>query len=124
VVSAWAFDDGFPHKNLRVRILVRDVHGGLVHKSRMERTFIRDDVLEEFLDDKEPVLGLHGYRYQLPRYVVERMKRKTMEIEMVVYGDGLPSSAGAQYSLRVEKGLKPHQATLNRGKPGRLVYAD
>lgn len=114
VVSAWAFDDGFPHKNLRLRILVRDANGNLVHKSRMERTFIRDAALAEFLDDKEPVLGLHGYRYQLPRYVVDRGRHQDLNLELVIYSDGYPSQIGASYDLPFRTGKTPSRPETDR----------
>lgn len=112
LVSAWAVDDGFPHKNLRVRILVRDQNGNLVHKSSTERTFIRDPELADLLDIDDPMLGLHGYRYQLPASIVRLGKWQSLDVEMFTYADGFAKEIGAFDVVRLTAklsvpGLKP-----------------
>jgi hypothetical protein len=106
LVSAWALDDALPHKNLRVRIRVRDTAGVLIHKSRIQRTQIRDPVLADLLKVDDPMLGLHGFEYQLPAYVVARGKRQALEVEMTAYADGSPMEAGSVTRLWLEAGLK------------------
>jgi len=106
LVSAWALDESLPHKNLRVRILVRDTRGTLIHKSRIERTFIRDPALAKWLDVVDPMPGLHGFRYQLPDYVMARSQRQPLEIEMITYADGSPREDGSVYSVWVNPGKK------------------
>ncbi len=106
LISAWALDDALPHKNLRVRIRVRDTAGVLIHKSGMQRTQIRDPALAELPDVDDPMLGLHGFRYQLPAYVVARGKRQALEVEMITYADGSPVETGSVYRVQLKAGLK------------------
>lgn len=88
VVSAWAFSDALPHKNLRVQVRVRNGRGKIVHASEPERTFLKDDRLGEpgFIGRRAP--GLHGYRYRLPRALLARYRGRPLTVELVVYADG------------------------------------
>jgi hypothetical protein len=106
LISAWAFDDALPHKNLRVRTRVRDMAGILIHKSGIHRTQTRDPALADLLEVDDPLLGLHGFQYQLPAYVVARAKRQAVEVEMTAYADGSPMETGAVSSFWLKAGLK------------------
>jgi hypothetical protein len=87
-VSAWAFSDSLPHKNLRVQIRVRNARGKLLHASPPERTFIRDDLLGESAHIGRRAPGLHGYRYRLPQPLLARYRGRTLGVELVVFTDG------------------------------------
>jgi len=100
LVSAWAFDDSLPHKNLRVRVLIRDEWGRPLYKSRLERTFIRDDDLSQGDYIGRSLIGLHGYRYQLPEEVLERRDGHTLTVELLTYADGPEAAVGAIYDRR------------------------
>lgn len=95
LISAWAVDEALPHKNLRVRILVRDQNGRLVHKSRPERTFIDDPDLGYRVG--RALVGLHGYRYQLPGEMLARMGGHQLSVELVTYADGVGGGVGYSY---------------------------
>lgn len=114
LISAWAINDALPHKNLRIQVMVRDSKGKLVHKSRAERTFIRDAGLADQLDVDSPMVGLHGYRYQLPSYVLERASRQNLEIELLVYADGFLWEIGSMDTLVLKARLKPFPLTRNQ----------
>jgi hypothetical protein len=88
VVSAWAFSDALPHKNLRVQVRVRNGRGKIVHASAPERTFIKDDRLGEpgFIGRRAP--GLHGYRYRLPKPLLVQYRGRVLVVELAVYADG------------------------------------
>lgn len=84
VVTAWAVDRGLSHKNLRVQLRVYDRRGRPVHKSPMERTFLRD----ESLADRAP-LGLHGYQYTLPASLLRRYGARGLDVRLYAFADGL-----------------------------------
>jgi len=84
VVTAWAVDRGLSHKNLRVQLRVYDRRGRPVHKSPMERTFLRD----ESLADRAP-LGLHGYQYTLPANLLRRYGARGLDVRLYAFADGL-----------------------------------
>jgi len=83
VVTAWAVDRGLSHKNLRVQLRVYDRRGRPVHKSPMERTFLRD----ESLADRAP-LGLHGYQYTLPANLLRRYGARGLDVRLYAFADG------------------------------------
>jgi len=88
LVSAWAFEDALPHKNLRVQLRVHDDVGRIIYKSLPERTFIRDPNL---IDDDyigQTFVGLPAYRYQLPQEIMARKKARRLTVELIVYADG------------------------------------
>jgi hypothetical protein len=95
LVSAWAFDDSLPHKNLEVRLLLRDEKGKLIYKSRPERTYVYDPDLRQGDRIGRGFIGLHGYRYQIPRDVLTRHGGQNLDLEFVIYVDG-PSPEIAQ----------------------------
>lgn len=88
LVSAWAFSDALPHKNLRVQLRVRDSRGKLVYRTRTERTFIKDDALGEpgLIGRRTP--GLHGYRHALPKALLSRFRGRMLNVELIVFEDG------------------------------------
>ena len=88
LVSAWAFSDSLPHKNLRVQIRVRNARGKLLHASAPERTFIWDELLGEPAHIGRRAPGLHGYRYRLPKPLLARYRGRTLNLELVVFADG------------------------------------
>lgn len=94
LVSAWAFDDALPHKNLRVRVLIRDEAGRPLYKSGLERTFIRDPGLSQDGRIGRPFIGLHGYRYQLPRELLARHAGRKITVEMLTFADGPAAEVG------------------------------
>jgi hypothetical protein len=98
LVSAWAFDDSLPHKNLRVRVLVRDEGGRLVYKSGLERTYVRDPGLRQPGRIGRGFVGLHGYRYQIPTDVLARHGGQELEVELVTFLDGPESEIGHQFN--------------------------
>ena len=106
LLSAWAINTALPHKNLRVQVLVRDRWGKWIYKSRAERTFIRDPALSEQLRIDGPGVGLHGYRVQLPRSVIDLSKWQQLDVELLVYADGTPRTIGSIHNLRYETGPK------------------
>ena len=99
LLSAWAFNDALPHKNLRVRVLIRDAGGKLIHKSRPRRTFIRDSGLSQATRIGRHVVGNHGIRYLLPGEILDRHRGETLTVELVTYADGNPMEIGHIYSL-------------------------
>lgn len=98
LVSAWAFSDALPHKNLRVQLRVRDPRGKIVYRSAPERTFIDDDGLGEpgLIGRRAP--GLHGYRHRLPKPLLARYGGRRLNVELVVFADGQPMATGYVYS--------------------------
>ena len=99
LLSAWAFNDALPHKNLRVRIFVRDPQGKLIHKSSLTRTFIRDSELRQSNRIGRPFVGHHGYRYRLPGEVLQRYQGQTLKVELETYLDGKSMEIGHIYSM-------------------------
>jgi len=99
LLSAWAFNDALPHKNLRARVIIRDARGKLIHKSRLRRTFIRDFALSEATRIGHPFVGNHGFRYLLPGEILDRHQNQTLTVELVTYADGNPIKIGHIYSL-------------------------
>jgi hypothetical protein len=94
LVSAWAFDDSLPHKNLRVRLLLRDAQGRLLFKSRAERTYVFDPEMRKKERAGRPSVGLHGYRYQLPWPLLTRHAGQPLGLQLVVYRDGPAREVG------------------------------
>ena len=99
LLSAWAFNDALPHKNLRVRVIIRDAGGKLIHKSRPRRTFIRDSGLSQTTRIGRQFVGNHGIRYLLPGEILDRHRGETLTVELVTYADGNPMEIGHIYSL-------------------------
>jgi hypothetical protein len=99
LVSAWAFSDALPHKNLGVQIRVRDPRGKVIHRGRPERTFIDDPELRRPERIGRPFVGLHGYRYRIPPDVLNRRRGQTLKVELVTYTDGSPATPAHIYSL-------------------------
>jgi len=106
VLSAWAFDDALPHKNLRVRVQVRDARGALIYKSRSERTFIDDRELGRGDRIGRSFTGLHGYRHDLPPDLLRRYGGQMLDVELVVYEDGAERVIGHTDSITVRGGFK------------------
>jgi hypothetical protein len=104
LVSAWAFDDALPHKNLRVQVLVRDVSGSLVHRSLPERTFVHDADLRHGDRIGRGFVGVHGYRYQIPHEVLLRNSNQSLQVELVTYLDGPASEIGHSYLMPFRNG--------------------
>lgn len=106
VVSAWAFSDALPHKNLRVQVRVRNARGKIVHASAPERTFIKNDHLGEpgFIGRRAP--GLHGYRYRLPRSLLARYRGRPLTMELVVLADGEGMEVGFMHSQTYSVGKR------------------
>jgi len=111
VISAWAFEDALPHKNLRVQVRLRDRSGKYIFKSRTERTFVYDPALEENDRIGETFIGLPGYRYQLPTAIVERSRTQSLNVELVIYADGAGLVPGALYAADFGGGSRPPPAT-------------
>lgn len=88
LVSAWAFSDALPHKNLVVQTRVRDPRGKLIHVGMPERTFIHDPELRRPGRIGRPFVGLHGYRYLIPPEILHRHRGQTLKVELVTYADG------------------------------------
>lgn len=109
LVSAWAFDEALPHKNLRVRLLVRDEAGALIYKSRLERTYVRDPGLRWRDGLGHASIGLHGYRYQIPFDVLAHYGGQQLEAELVTYFDGAAGDIGHRFILpfSADYGLAP-----------------
>jgi hypothetical protein len=109
LVSAWAFDDALPHKNLRVRVLVRDEQGRPLFKSRPERTFVRDPELSQDALIGRPFIGLHGYRYQLPEKLLARYAGHTLIVELLTFADGQTAEVGYIHDrvFRVKHRIRP-----------------
>jgi hypothetical protein len=106
VLSAWAFDDALPHKNLRVRVQVRDARGALIYKSRSERTFIHDGELSHGDRIGRSFTGLHGYRHDLPPDLLRRYGGQMLDVELVVYEDGEVRGIGHIDRQAVRGGFK------------------
>jgi len=108
LVSAWAFEEALPHKNLRVRLLLRSPAGELLFKSSLERTYVHDESLLRGGRIGRSFVGLHGYRYQLPRDVLARYGGQTLNLELVCFADGPDKEIGYSTSLgfTAEYGLR------------------
>jgi len=106
LVSAWAFDDALPHKNLRVRLLIRDEAGKLVYKSQPERTYVHDPDLQQGDRIGRDSIGLHGYRYQLPYDVLARYGGQQLAIELVTYLDGAAGEIGYRFNTSFRPGYR------------------
>jgi hypothetical protein len=106
VVSAWAVDDALPHKNLRVQVIVRDAGGRLIHKAAPERTFIRDGELSRPEYIGSGIIGVHGYRYQIPRIVLEAYRGRRVQLDLVVYADGPAMALGHIHTVSLDLGYR------------------
>jgi hypothetical protein len=106
LVSAWAFDDALPHKNLRVRLLIRNEAGELVYKSQPERTYVHDPDLRQSDRIGRASIGLHGYRYQLPYDVLARYGGQQLDIELVTYRDGAAGEIGHRFNAPFSPGYR------------------
>jgi hypothetical protein len=104
LVSAWAFDDALPHKNLRVQVLVRDTSGRLIHESRLERTYVHDPDLRHGDRIGRGFVGLHGYRYQIPLDVLVRHGNQLLRVELVTYLDGSAAEFGHSFNTPFSNG--------------------
>ena len=111
VISAWAFEDALPHKNLRVQILVRDDAGINIYKSRPERTFIYDPLLERGDRIGKTFVGLPGYRHQLPSGVVQKSRTQRLMVELVIYADGIDRVTGTLRQASFGGGSRPPPGT-------------
>jgi hypothetical protein len=109
LVSAWAFNDALPHKNLRVQVRVRDPRGKIIHRGRLERTFIHDPELNRPDRIGRGFIGVHGYRYAIPPKVLGPHREQTLTIELLSYPDGNLVAPAHIYSLDF--------------KPGRTTYS-
>jgi hypothetical protein len=99
LVSAWAFNDALPHKNLRVQIRVRNNRGKIIHRGRSERTFVHDPELSRPDRIGQSFVGLHGYRYRIPPDVLYRRSGHNLTVELVTYTDGDPAAPAYLYSV-------------------------
>jgi hypothetical protein len=106
LLSAWAVNDALPHKNLHVQVLVRDGGGKVVHKSAPERTFIHDPELSRSTRIGQAIIGLHGFRYQIPREIMDLYSGLILNVELISYADGSPSQVGHIYSLAFTAGYQ------------------
>ena len=106
VISAWAFNDALPHKNLRVQVMVRDDRGKLLHKSKPERTFVNDPSLARPDRIGQEFTGLHGFRYQIPSQIFTRNKGRTLSVEFIIYADGTPAQVGHVYHYQIDRNRK------------------
>ena len=104
LVSAWAFDDALPHKNLRVQVLVRDAGGKLIHQSPIERTYIYDPDLRHGDRIGRGAPGLHGYRYRIPQDVLVRNGNQQLQVELVTYLDGAADEVGYNFNMPFRNG--------------------
>ncbi|NNJ65882.1 MAG: hypothetical protein HKP16_09955 [Xanthomonadales bacterium] len=109
LLSAWAFNDALPHKNLRVQVRVRDPRGKIIHWGRLERTFIHDPELNRSDRIGRGFIGLHGYRYAIPPKVLGPHREQNLTIELLSYPDGSLAAPAHIYSLDF--------------KPGRTTYS-
>lgn len=103
VISAWALDEALPHKSLRLRVLVRDSTGRVVHKSQLLRSNVDDANLRSSQYFGKAFVGWHGFRYQLPFELLRdnnlqgdssndtASDTQGLQVELLVYGDGLKS---------------------------------
>ena len=98
LLSAWAFNDALAHKNLRVQVLIRNARGKLIHKSKPERTFVRDAELGHETRIGRRFVGNHGFRYQIPQEVLTRHQGQTLHVELLTYTDGDAMEIGHLYS--------------------------
>lgn len=121
LLSAWAINDALPHKNLRVQVLVRDGAGKVVHKSVPERTFIHDPELSRSTRIDQAVIGLHGFRHQLPGEILDQYSGLVLNVELISYTDGTPSQIGHIYSLAYTPGYQrippPSQRVEDGARP-------
>jgi hypothetical protein len=100
VLSAWAVDDALPHKSLRMRVLVRDAAGNILHKSRFVRSNVDDPGLRAQNRVGKAFVGLHGFRYQLPSGLLKDNRLRNgpeglepgygqdLVVDLLVYSDG------------------------------------
>jgi hypothetical protein len=100
VLSAWAVDDALPHKSLRMRVLVRNPAGEVVHKSAFVRSNVDDPGLREQNRIGKAFVGLHGFRYQLPSGLLKDNRLRNdpeglepayghnLVVDLLVYSDG------------------------------------
>ena len=103
LVSAWAFSDSLPHKNLRVRLQLRSANGKVVYRSAIERTFIKDDALDDVDRIGRRTPGLHGYRHWLPKSFPKVHAGSALQLELVVYADGEPMQEAYVRSIPIER---------------------
>lgn len=109
-VTVWAVDKALPHKNLRVRILLHDEHGRLLHTSALMRT--------DQVDSGQAVtsVGLHGLRYALPAKVLAKNRGRSLSVEAHFHTDGTPVPLGRGGPLR----FKPHGKPQIPGQVNRM----
>jgi len=102
LLSAWAIDNSLPHKNLRVRVRVREPGIRLLYSGQLERTFIRDPSLAQEPLIGQAILGHHGYRCQIPRKILWRNQSRTLVVQFTVFADGPEQEAAftARYKYR------------------------
>lgn|GEM_PF-2094415 len=101
VISAWAIDEALPHKSLRMRVLVRDSTGRVVHKSQLLRSNVDDANLRIAQYFGKAFVGSHGFRYELPGNLLRDTNltddssndtandTQGLQVELLVYADGL-----------------------------------
>ncbi len=119
LISAWAVDEALPHKSLRMRVLVRDSSGQAVHKSGLLRSNVDDANLRSSQYFGKAFVGLHGFRYQLPRDLLRDNSLSNSpsnhpaaladgwQVEVLVYADGLSAEL-----LQVYTQALPHRNQL------------
>ncbi len=104
LLSAWAINNALPHKNLRIRIRIRDDQDVLLHQTNPTRTFIRDPELKKDKYIGRQFVGNHGYRYQIPASFRNSHKGQLLKAELVIYADGRAVEIGHIDSLSFTEG--------------------
>jgi hypothetical protein len=102
-----------------VRLLLRSPAGELLFKSSLERTYVHDESLLRGGRIGRSFVGLHGYRYQLPRDVLARYGGQTLNLELVCYADGPDNEIGssAMLSFTAEYALSTPVLESRTGQP-------
>jgi len=118
LLSALAFDDALPHKNLRVQVRIRDARGNLLFKSQPERTFVDDPDLRGPHRIGRDFVGLHGFRFQLPLPLMGRQTAQTFNIELVTYADGPEWVIGHIHSQEFSRGRSKYRPLPKPGEFG------
>lgn len=87
-VTVRALDTALPHKNLRVRVALRDAAGNTLFKTRMTRTNLPAPIPVPDRPDDGLLLGTHDLEVQLPRDLLARHRGETLEVLLHTYADG------------------------------------
>ncbi|MEM1412627.1 MAG: hypothetical protein AAGH19_09750 [Pseudomonadota bacterium] len=99
LVRVQALDPALPHKNLRVRIILRDSQGRVLARTPLTRTHLSLELPVADTPDDGVLPGTHGLTWQIPTPLLDMQDGQALEVELLTYADG-PEPLLAHHTTR------------------------